>query len=1359
MIDEVGANIIAANVGMNITAFLESAEKMGTYLDVLNLQLKQLSNIKVGSMSIGNLTRDMDNINRIALAEAESQNRITLSREKGALEQERILTKTIIAEQESATKIESILAQRVGSEELNSARILAIREESIAAIARTDAARIATEEATNARSAMSNAQRIALEETTGARLAQISANTQLAQSRIATEGLRQQNMIQNASHASSQTYLGKMTKSLGSHLGTMASMVVLYGGIHLLKEGIVDFGADLAGVEQVLEETYHKMGKELSPEMMAAIGENFSVIAERWGQSVKDVLQGAKDWGRQYKDLNTIQELVNSSTLLSVVDNMSLNESVKGLEATMNQYGMVARSAGEAQEYSMRIVDSWSAVAHKSMISAQDLAQGNQKAASSARMMGIDFDNLQGMIAAGVRATGRSGNELGNTLKTMFASLHSDDAVKELHKLGVEVKDLKGNFRPAQQVFADLMIAMAGTKYNMEEVVKAVSSGKFQWSKAAAILGDYDTYVKATAQSINSAGLAQEYMAVQMDTVSRKAGQLHQALIALTVSAGNSGLTGALNSALDNLRYFVDGLNNGGMKAVAFGLAIVGLLNVMKAIETAIVAARTAQESLTVAMAIGKVVAGNWLSILTTLVALGVGAYTIGLGKAADAQTELIEQQKQAVEQHKQMSEQYSREIDFMGQLEQQHSKLSAASRNSSNTDEQKANINKSLQATEESLALTIGESSATKIKDAGYTHDAFQSVVSSLRGKQEAEKVAWNNSRKLVSEATIHMQTEINKQIEAVNAAVTAYGALGKLQETSLYLQKQFAWAKYEINPTPDNAKAVDDMNSVISDFYKQQQASQLNKLYADLIKVGSSSNPSDVPDIPTGSGFNPEPLDGDGGKEKTAKQLEDLAKKARELAVAMAENNVKAYTDDIRLLDEQFGGNIRSLDYLTKKEGDYKNALSATTVERKLVQSQIQILSSDTGKYGAEIETLKKKDMDLSVQEASLANSIRETSKVMREASVTMLESKISSYTNDITMMDAHMKNFAGNTLGYMIVKEMDYAKAISETRNERELIVSQINELSKDTNKYADEIENLTQKTKELDIQEQDLISKQAELLAQQKKRSLETERDAEILFVENKIKALEKEKTIADELFDKQDKALNAQLKALEEENSLLDEQNQLLTLRKNLAELQTEKANIEGEKNIRVIGKDGKWTYQADQSKLNDVDKRIVEAQKSINDQLEKMAEEAQKKAIQAQIDANQEAKRIKDKDIQDDINSWNKKKDALDLYWKNALEDTKINQDALAELVNKGYEQSLKDADIYYNKAKLALDKFGSEAMAAAERIQKSIAASLSIRSSANVTTTNDNSVNINQINTSQNLNGLVSAMRQLAAM
>jgi TP901 family phage tail tape measure protein len=88
-------------------------------------------------------------------------------------------------------------------------------------------------------------------------------------------------------------------------------------------------------------------------------------------------------------------------------------EANKALEATMAQFGWIARNNAEAQAYSMRIVDSWTKIAHNYMVSANDLAQANERAASSARNAGVDFDFLQSMIANGVRNTGRSGAEIG----------------------------------------------------------------------------------------------------------------------------------------------------------------------------------------------------------------------------------------------------------------------------------------------------------------------------------------------------------------------------------------------------------------------------------------------------------------------------------------------------------------------------------------------------------------------------------------------------------------------------------------------------------------------------------------------------------------------------------------------------------------------------------------------------------------------------------------------------------------------------------------------------------------------------------------------------------------------------------
>ena len=73
---------------------------------------------------------------------------------------------------------------------------------------------------------------------------------------------------------------------------------------------------------------------------------------------------------------------------------------------------------------------------------------------------------------------------------------------------------------------------------------------KFQWSKAAALFGDYADFIKACNLSIQSTGFSEGQVAAQMDTISRKAEQLKATLTGVLSGAGNSGLSVAIKGML-----------------------------------------------------------------------------------------------------------------------------------------------------------------------------------------------------------------------------------------------------------------------------------------------------------------------------------------------------------------------------------------------------------------------------------------------------------------------------------------------------------------------------------------------------------------------------------------------------------------------------------------------------------------------------------------------------------------------------------------------------------------------------------------------------------------------------------------
>lgn len=203
--------------------------------------------------------------------------------------------------------------------------------------------------------------------------------------------------------------------------------------------------------------------------------------ASEYGESVKDVMESARLWGRMYKDQATVNTLVSQSAKLAVADNFSMAESTKAVEAAMFQYGLVAKNSAEALAYSNKIVDVYTKLSHNAGVSAQDLAAGVERSGSVAKQAGISFEFLNALIAQGTRATALSGSEIGNMLKTMLASFNSDKAVKELNKLGIattEVVNGVKKVRSAQDVLMDVAVAAQGTNKDLKDLWIQMSGGR-----------------------------------------------------------------------------------------------------------------------------------------------------------------------------------------------------------------------------------------------------------------------------------------------------------------------------------------------------------------------------------------------------------------------------------------------------------------------------------------------------------------------------------------------------------------------------------------------------------------------------------------------------------------------------------------------------------------------------------------------------------------------------------------------------------------------------------------------------------------------------------------------------------------
>lgn len=320
----------------------------------------------------------------------------------------------------------------------------------------------------------------------------------------------------------------------------------------------------MAGVSQVLpkvEESQKAANDEFS---------RFAEIGARYGQSADNVVEAARSIGRMYGQgdgdadvgARNTEILTAQAAKMATTDNFDMTAATQGLESALAQFNMQTEDSNLLMARSSHILDVWTKLAHTSGASAQDLTEGVNQAGASAREAGVSFSFLNALIATGVRTTAKSGNEIGTMLKSLFASIQSDKAIRAMQKFGIEVykigDDGQKHLRPIQDLILDISKGLQTTNLDTKSVsdfLLAISGGKYQVSKVSALLGNYKELKRTMDLVQDSAGFTNEQLEKQMDTVSRKAETLKANIARIFMANGNNGL-------LNDLKWILDILNN-----------------------------------------------------------------------------------------------------------------------------------------------------------------------------------------------------------------------------------------------------------------------------------------------------------------------------------------------------------------------------------------------------------------------------------------------------------------------------------------------------------------------------------------------------------------------------------------------------------------------------------------------------------------------------------------------------------------------------------------------------------------------------------------------------------------------------
>lgn len=246
--------------------------------------------------------------------------------------------------------------------------------------------------------------------------------------------------------------------------------------------------------------------------------------AKDLGQSTRDYTNASLIYYQQGLGEEETQARTETTLKAANVTGQTGQEVSEQLTAVWNGYKV---SAEETELY----VDKLAAVAAGTAADLEELSTGMSKVASAANSAGVDIDQLNGILSTVISVTREAPETIGSAFKTIFArlgdlALNGEDEYGvslgkvsgQLHELGIEVLDQKGEMRDMGDIIEDTAAKWQTWTKAQRQAAAVAMAGKMQYSRLIALFDNWDMYSKAVETSSNAIGTLQEQQDIYMES-------------------------------------------------------------------------------------------------------------------------------------------------------------------------------------------------------------------------------------------------------------------------------------------------------------------------------------------------------------------------------------------------------------------------------------------------------------------------------------------------------------------------------------------------------------------------------------------------------------------------------------------------------------------------------------------------------------------------------------------------------------------------------------------------------------------------------------------------------------------------
>lgn len=389
----------------------------------------------------------------------------------------------------------------------------------------------------------------------------------------------------------SKTFGEALKDAFDNYIGPAAladrAVDLLVDGAKEAYQTIVDLNKAMTDVQMVTGE---------SAEKTAELAHQYSQMAKELGATTTEIANGASEWLRQGKSVAETNQLLESSMILSKVGAIESSQATELLTSTLNGY---KKEANEA----MHVVDAMAAVDLAAATSVEELAVALQSTANMARVNGVGFEQLLGMVGAVSEASRRSASVVGNSFKTIFSRLTNvaagkmtddlgeplNDVEQVFNGLNIKLRDSSGEFRNMYDVISEL--ANKWTKLdNVEQNWVATSvAGTRQRETFLTLMENWDRAVTLSTTALNSEGMAMDKMSIYLESIEANLNKLKAAVEDLLYSEEVVNVINlvikAITQLVEGISWLIDklgGVNSAVLATVAIFLKLKSAINIAK---------------------------------------------------------------------------------------------------------------------------------------------------------------------------------------------------------------------------------------------------------------------------------------------------------------------------------------------------------------------------------------------------------------------------------------------------------------------------------------------------------------------------------------------------------------------------------------------------------------------------------------------------------------------------------------------------------------------------------------------------------------------------------------------------------